>query len=163
MADQLTIALRQLKLTNGDELVCEIMDYGDDDEHMMAVRNPFRLVAMESPRENVRYYAFRPFMLYQGDGNHVQILNPGHVVSECTPTRELIEQYTKAVDEHNSNEETQVLKSLDETKKAMNEYYDKVQKMAYESHMKNMKDYIEISYDSDHPNVITFPGSDTKH
>jgi len=160
MADQLTIALRQLKLTNGDELVCEIMDYGDDDEHMMAVRNPFRLVAMESPRENVRYYAFRPFMLYQGDGNHVQILNPGHVVSECTPTRELIEEYTKAVDEHNSNEETQVLKSLDETKKAMNEYYDKVQKMAYEKHM---KEYIEIDYDSDHPNVITFPGSDTKH
>lgn len=161
MAESLTIALRQLKLTNGDELVCEIMDYGDDDEHMMAVRNPFRLVAMESPRENVRYYAFRPFMLYQGDGNHVQILNPGHVVSECTPTRELIEEYTKAVDEHNSNEETQILKSLDETKKAMNEYYDKIQKMALD---KAIEDYdIEIQYDSDHPNVITFPGSDTKH
>lgn len=161
MADQLTIALRQLKLTNGDELVCEIMDYGDDDEHMMAVRNPFRLVAMESSRENVRYYAFRPFMLYQGDGNHVQILNPGHVVSECTPTRELIEEYTKAVDEHNSNEETQILKSLDETKKAMNEYYDKVQKMAYEKALESYD--LEIEYDSDHPNVITFPGSDTKH
>lgn len=161
MSDSLTIALRQLKLTNGDELVCEIMDYGEDDEHMMAVRNPFRLVAMESTRENVRYYAFRPFMLYQGDGNHVQILNPGHVVSECTPTRELIEEYTKAVDEHNSAEDTQVLKSLDETKKAMNEYYDKIQKMAYEKALDNYD--LEIEYDSDHPNVITFPGSDTKH
>lgn len=161
MSDSLTIALRQLKLTNGDELVCEIMDYGEDDEHMMAVRNPFRLVAMESTRENVRYYAFRPFMLYQGDGNHVQILNPGHVVSECTPTRELIEEYTKAVDEHNSAEDTQVLKSLDETKKAMNEYYDKIQKMAYEKALDNYD--LEIEYDSDNPNVITFPGSDTKH
>ena len=88
-------------------------------------------------------------------------MNPGHVVSECTPTRELIEEYTKAVDEHNSNEETQILKSLDETKKAMNKYYDKIQKMALD---KAIEDYdIEIQYDSDHPNVITFPGSDTKH
>ena len=158
----LQIALRQLKMTNGEELVCEIMDYGEDDEHQMAVRNPFKLVAIEHVHKNVRYYAFRPFMLYQGDGNHVQILNPGHVVSECTPTREMIELYTKAVDDHNSNEETIILKSLDETKKAVNEYYDKVQQMMKEENTL-LEDIAEIEFDSDEPNIITFPGSRTKH
>lgn len=162
---QLQIALRQLKLTNGEEIVCEIMDYGDEaDELQMAVRNPFKLVAIEHVRENVRYYAFRPFMLYQGDGNHVQLLNPQHIVSECTPTREMIEQYTKAVDEHNSNEETQVLKSLDETKKAVNEYYDRIQEMVKSGQELPFDIGTEIEYDSDlDGNIITFPGSSTKH
>lgn len=162
---QLQIALRQLKLTNGEEIVCEIMDYGDEaSEHQMAVRNPFKLVAIEHVRENVRYYAFRPFMLYQGDGNHVQLLNPQHIVSECTPTREMIEQYTKAVDDHNSNEETQVLKSLDETKKAVNEYYDRIQEMVKSGQELPFDIGTEIEYDSDlDGNIITFPGSSTKH
>jgi hypothetical protein len=167
---QLQIALRQLKLTSGEELVCEIMDYGDydDEENHMAVRNPFKLVAIEHARENVRYYAFRPFMLYQGDGNHVQIVNPHHVVAECTPTREMIEQYTKAVDDHNSNEETQVLKSLDETKKAVNEYYDKIQEMVKSGKGNDLPfdlaTDVEVEYDSDlDGNIITFPGSNTKH
>lgn len=167
MANKLTIALRQIKLTSGDEIVCEILDYGygeeDDVDNFMAVRNPFRLVAVESPRDNVRYYAFRPFMMYQGDGEHVQMLNPSHVVSECTPTRHLIEEYMKAVDDHNSAEETQVLKSLDETKKAMNEYYDKVQEEAIKRYRKT-HEYDEITFDSGgEGNIIKFPGDGTMH
>lgn len=166
MTDSFTLALRQLKLTNGEEVLCEVLDYHDDyddPESMMVVRNPFKLVAVESSRENVRYYAFRPFMLYQGDGEHVQIMNPAHVVTECTPTRELIEEYIKAVEDHLNDEETQHLKSLDETKKAMNEYYDRVQKMAYEAAGIDKDKYDAYNMDSSSSSIIQFPGTDTKH
>jgi len=151
------ISLRQFKLSNSEEVVCEVLDFGEDDEHSIVVRNTLKLINVENPNSGTRYYAFRPFMLYQGDGQHVQILNPGHIVSECTPTADLITEYGKAIEDMMSDEEGNKLNSLDDTRKAMQEYFAK---------MREAREIFELE-DSDGEervgNVYKFPGSDTKH
>jgi len=127
-----TIELRQFKLTNQEEIVTEVLDFGDETEDgALVVRNTMKLVDAERSgpgMTGIRYYAFRPFMLYQGDGQHVQIINPGHVVSECTPTKQLIEQYQNAIEEMimNGNKD---LTGLEDTKKAMQAYHETMAKL----------------------------------
>ena len=96
----------------------------------------------------MRYYAFRPFMLYQGDYNHVQIINPGHVVSECTPTKQLVEQYTSAVEEMMKDDDKE--NSLKDTKKAMKDYHKKMSEVTGDRFISTSLDYDSNS------NVVSF-------
>lgn len=153
------ISLRQFKLSNSEEIVCEVLDFGENDEESILVRNTLKLINVENPASGQRYYAFRPFMLYQGDGQHVQILNPGHIVGECTPTRALIEEYGKAVEDLNSDAQDNKLLSIDETRKAMEEYFSKMRDLKMELETDWEDSDSEIKFE----NIIKFPGSDNIH
>tara|TARA_B110000444_G_scaffold226271_1_gene230675 strand:- start:1233 stop:1712 length:480 start_codon:yes stop_codon:yes gene_type:complete len=144
-----TIELRQFKLTNQEEIVTEVLDFGDEEtDHAIVVRNTMKLVNLENKSSGMRYYAFRPFMLYQGDYNHVQIINPGHVVSECTPTKQLVEQYTSAVEEMMKDDDKE--NSLKDTKKAMKDYHKKMSEVTGDRFISTSLDYDSNS------NVVSF-------
>ena len=88
------LKLRQFKLTNGDEIVCEIME---DLELDLVIRFALRLTTVSS-EDNKIYYIFKPFMIYQTNQNNVITLNTSHIMGAAIPDDDLLPQYFSAVD-----------------------------------------------------------------
>ena len=87
---------RQLKLANGEEILCEIVQWAEGDDFEILVRKAMRLIMMESS-DGMKYYAFRPWMVYQENGEDLLIINSSHIVGMGFPTRTLLVQYHEAV------------------------------------------------------------------
>ena len=86
--------IKQLKLTNNDEIICEVLDWDEEDGDVV-IRNPFRIVQGEDHIKGVRYYFLKPFMLYQDE--NLQVLNSGHVICELSPSESLLDYYKDAI------------------------------------------------------------------
>ena len=54
--------IKQFKLTNNDEIICQVLQYDDADNAAMVVRGTMRIIAAEDYTRGVRFYAFRPWM-----------------------------------------------------------------------------------------------------
>jgi len=134
--------IRQFKLSNGDEVVCEVMRFPeDDDDATLAVRSVYKITMITSPEnDSNRYYQFRPWMVYQDNKDLQQELNLNHIIAEAMPTPELLAHYFKvALD--------------DETEASIEDFLRKL-KEAMQEHVQGP--------DSD-SNLITFPGSRRLH
>ena len=100
------MSVTQFRLSNGDEIICEVIDEPTGDDVNLVVRNAMQIVVMDvSP--NTRFFSFRPWMVYQLDSNYMQLLNYTHIVGEAKPDPMMQEQYTKAITiEQSSKRET---------------------------------------------------------
>lgn len=90
--------IRQFKLASGEEVVCEIIQWHNEEELELVVRKVMRLESGNS-EEGVRFYSFRPWMVYQENPDEFIILNGNHIVGIGFPTPQLIEQYDEAIDD----------------------------------------------------------------
>ena len=146
------IALRQFKLASNEEIVTEVVDFADSD-HSLVIRNTLKIVSMENMATGQRFFAFRPWVLFQGDHTHVQILNPNNIIAETTPSKDMIKEYTKNLEAFKDHD----LNNIDETRKEMEKYFEKIAGVSV-----NIDD---LSSDSAKDNVIKgpwiYPGSDT--
>ena len=67
---------RQFKLSNGDELIAEIVDEpNQDDEVNLVVRDAMQISRVDDREEGYRYYMFKPWMTYQIKEGYFQLLN----------------------------------------------------------------------------------------
>lgn len=141
--------IKQFKLTNGDELVCEVIEWpgeDEDDSQDIVVRNAYKIVAFESDPAGNRYYTFRPWMIYQQDPEMMQIINGYHVVGEANPTSKVIEHYLNAVKQENEDNEA--------LQKRIEEYMTKLKAFVENAINHNT----ETADDSDYnQKVIQFP------
>jgi hypothetical protein len=87
--------IKQFKLANGEEILCEVLQWEDADDIEILARKAMRLVMMEN-QEGVKYYAFRPWMVYQENNDDLIIINTTHIVGMGFPTRSLLIQYDEA-------------------------------------------------------------------
>lgn len=87
---------RQLKLTNGEEVMTEIIQWSDETDATLVVRACYKILTAEHP-DGYRYYGFRPWMTYCEDPEHLLTINGDQVVGECTPSPTMFEQYLKTV------------------------------------------------------------------
>ena len=90
--------VRQFKLASGEEIVCEIIQWNNEEELELVVRKAMKLVMGQS-ETGIKYYSFRPWMVYQENPDDFVILNGNHVVGIAYPPDSLITQYDEAVDE----------------------------------------------------------------
>lgn len=88
---------RQLKLTSGEEIITEVIQFPDQQDATMVIRAAFTVLSTES-RDGYRYFGFRPWMTYCEDPEHLLSLNADQVVGECYPSSGLFEQYQKTVE-----------------------------------------------------------------
>lgn len=107
--------IKQFKLTNGDELVCEVIEWPDEEEDSrdIVVRNAYKIIAIEHDPEGNRYYGFRPWMIYQHDPEMIQLINGYHVVGEANPGPKVLEYYFQALKHENEDNEA-VQRQVDE-------------------------------------------------
>ena len=89
--------IRQFKLANDDEIMCEVVEYHEEDDAIV-IRRTMKMVQMDNMANGTRYYAFRPFMMYQMTKEAFQIINCMHIISEANPNQDLILEYFKAIE-----------------------------------------------------------------
>lgn len=111
--------VRQFKLASGEEIVCEIIQWNNEEELELVVRKAMKLV-MGEMETGVRYYSFRPWMVYQENPEDFVVLNGNHVVGIGYPPEPLIAQYDEAVDDmakmHKERQKEYLAKKGDEYK-----------------------------------------------
>ncbi len=136
------VNIRQFKLSNGDEIVCEVLRFPeDDDDATLTVRSVYKINMITTlDNDRNRYYQFRPWMVYQDHKDLHQELNLNHIIAEALPTQELLAHYLKAsLEEEHESPIEDILRKL---RDAMKEHAD--------------------APDSD-SNLITFPGTRKLH
>ena len=90
--------LRQFKTTSGEEVVCEVVQWNEGYDTEVLVRKAMRLVLIET-EDGIKYYSFRPWMVYQEHPDDLIILNINNVIGIGFPPDTLLSQYNEAVQE----------------------------------------------------------------
>ena len=92
--------VRQIVLSNGQEILCEVIQWPDidvDDSEVMIIRKAAKIIIQENFKEGTRWFTFRPFMTYQDDNSSLCSLMPYHIISIGHPSNILEKQYQKYV------------------------------------------------------------------
>ena len=97
MNDEAQLAIHQFKITNGDEIIAVIQEWGDGD---FIVRAPLRMVEIPFDFEDEnRAFVFRPWMNYQDNIDREIVLSALSVVAFYEPSDHMKEGYLNAVEE----------------------------------------------------------------
>lgn len=89
--------IKQFKLTSGEEIICDVVEYPDDDVADMVVKNAYVIFMYGQQIDGTRMYSMRPWMMMQDEPDNIMVLNSNHVVGEANPSEKLIEHYAKVV------------------------------------------------------------------
>jgi|TARA_R110001592_G_scaffold37531_1_gene125127 hypothetical protein len=100
--------VRQIVLSNGTELLCEVIQWPDldiDEQEVMIIRKACKIIIQENFEQGTRWFTFRPFMTYQDDASSLCSLMPYHIITIGNPSTILKNQYKKyqklLIDEEN--------------------------------------------------------------
>ena len=115
--------IRQFKLANDDEIMCEVVEYHEEDDAIV-IRKTMKMVQMDNMANGTRYYAFRPFMMYQMTKEAFQIINCEHIIAEANPNQDLILEYFKAI-ETAMEEEGGAKENMDDMRNKYNAFVKK--------------------------------------
>lgn len=157
---------KQFKLTNGDEMICELVEAADEDNVEIVVRKAMKIVVNDDLDEGVRYYTLKPWVSFQDHTNDLVVINSMHVVAESIPSDTIIPYYHAAVkdaDKYNAVRAAGLsLKDIQEklgdlTEEEMEEFMQrKYEEIQNEEGIEVDFDDVDIRHDSDSPNVIHF-------
>ena len=87
--------IRQFKLVDGSEIVCEVLEWNDDESEEIVIRNA--LIIQYMIKDDNRLCSMRPLMLLQVQHNMVSVLNAGHITIDAHPAQETIDNYEETV------------------------------------------------------------------
>jgi len=86
--------IKQFKLTNNDEIVCEVLDWNTgDDITDVVVNKALRVVAHEDFYRGFKFFCFRPWLSFQDDPSSLQTINSSHIVVSSNPTPDILKHY----------------------------------------------------------------------
>ena len=135
----------QLKLVNGEEVMCEVVAEPEDEDVNLVVRNSMKIVQIEDNKAGFRMYSFRPWMIYQDNPDMYQLININHICGEAKPHKMLVAQFYNAL----KNEQENTSEQMAELQKKFEELREKLGL--------SIDDDDDFDGDSDRPNnVIDF-------
>ena len=85
---------KQFKLTNGEEIIADVLE---SEEDILIIRAAMKIVEVEHLEEGYSYFAFRPFISFQDSVDTLQLLGSQHIITETTPSHNLLKHYASAV------------------------------------------------------------------
>ena len=88
----------QFRLSNGDEIVAQVVQEPEGDDFYIIVRNAMMVIRSENIEKGYRYYSFRPWMSFQLEDDYLQLLNFNQIIGEAKPSKVLLTQYFKAIE-----------------------------------------------------------------
>jgi len=97
--------IKQFIMANGDEIICEVLEWASEVDPDMVVRKAFKVVQIDDPIRGIRYFTLRPWMLYQIGDEIFNTINTNHIVSEGNPSPQLFHQYQTAIRETEKQDE----------------------------------------------------------
>jgi len=172
--------IKQFKLTNNEEIVCEVISWPsiDDDFDEVVVRKALKIIAVEDYQRGWRFFAFRPWMTFEDDPNSIQGLNATHIVVTSSPSEAVLRHYKKTLDlitkDPKLNKQKSAMANLDEIQDELRDLTDDEmddfleRKYGMTPYNKDMVDGNSIksdnlNTDSDTGNIIRFPKDKTFH
>jgi hypothetical protein len=105
--------IRQLKLSNGDEIICEVVEWNSEDTDVILVKHAFIIVTVENVAAGMRYFTFRPWMTYSDDPSKLMNINASMIVGECVPTGLLFNNYKLTIENAYKESDTSDKDTLD--------------------------------------------------
>ena len=115
------VMLRQIKLTNGEEIICKLLNTEDSKETgEILVNDCLRLQKIDLNR-NVQYHTFRPCMIMKDEVADVISINTMHIVAMCIPSIELKTQFKLALRDIKESANEKEHYSLDDWMKKLDE------------------------------------------
>lgn len=90
-------AIKQFKLSNDDEIICEVLEWETEDNPALVMRAPLRLIQGEDMDRGVRFFAFRPWMGFAEDPEVLHTVNSSHIIGEVTPSDSLLSHYAATI------------------------------------------------------------------
>jgi len=144
---------KQFKLTNGDEVIADVVD-GTDSEHLV-IRAAMKIVEVEHLEEGYSYFAFRPFISFADSPETLQILANGHIIAENVPSTHIMKHYARSISM--MSRVLKVGKTLEELESMTGdqihdwvEEYIKAEKQERESQSQDLgENVIRIDFDKD--------------
>jgi len=88
-------SIKQLKLTNGEEILCEVLD---EAQESICINNALML-ASNTAKDGSKFFTFRNFMTYQDTPMNVIMLMTDKIMSIALPSNDMIEQYEIALEQ----------------------------------------------------------------
>lgn len=88
---------RHFKLTNGEEIICQVVEWNDDQTPDIIVRNAMRIYSVQSP-DGTFYHSFKPWMLFIDQPDMFITLNHMQVIGEAIPHSTVLEQYQNSLE-----------------------------------------------------------------
>lgn len=150
---------KQFKLTNGEELICELVAAGDEDSTAdVIVRRAMKIVVSDDLEENIRYYTLKPWMSFMDDTQELVALNSVHIVGEAKPSETMMIHYASGLaDADKYNRVRQAGLSLKEIEDKLKELTEEEMDAFLQTK------FDEIAADSDISNIIKFKPKGTVH
>ena len=103
--------------------MCEVVEYHEEDDAIV-IRKTMKMVQLDNMANGTRYYAFRPFMLYQMSPESFQIINCEHIIAEANPNQELILEFFKAIEIAMDTDDGSQTENIDDMKEKYNAYVE---------------------------------------
>jgi hypothetical protein len=88
-------SIKQLKLINGEEILCEVLDEAPDS---ICVNNAL-ILQSNTAKDGSKFFTFRNFMVYQDQPQNVMLIMSDKIVAIAIPTEDMIEQYEIALEQ----------------------------------------------------------------
>jgi hypothetical protein len=145
--------IKQFKLTNGEEIVCEVVEWHDEETADIIIRNSYKVVTYQSATSRDRYHTFTPWMLLQEGDDIFQSINSEQIVGSCSPTEEMLREYIRVKQSKNESDLTH-----EEMDQKVTEYIEALQQFL----RGNMEERKYEILDSD-GKVIAFPDRGKVH
>jgi len=142
----------QLKMTSGDEIICEVMEWPMGESKDMIIRNAMSL-SFQWDDTGDQIYGLKPWFTMIENHEEYIVINSTHILGTSKPNNSFRREYVEAVDEmHNiakKREKTLERKTMADEQS----FLDALEKLT-----QGMADR-----DSDKDNVIQFPDKPSIH
>lgn len=165
----------QFKMTNGDEIICQIVDWAEETEDDYIVKNAM-CVVQKIINDQATKYMFKPWFTLVENSNQFVCIAKEHIVACCSPNNQLLGEYGRACREMGMR--SRARPNSRETEKAWEEYtraqmtdmdkmHDEIMSLIddMERRSKLEKETKPIRDDDSDggSNIIKFPGPDSVH
>ena len=161
--------IKQFKLTNNEEIICEVVEWNTgDDAGDVLVKKAFRVITVEDYQRGWRFFAFRPWMSFQDDPSSMQTINSSHIIVTTNPSKNILKHYKTCLTSVDKD-----LKSNKSSGKKIYANFDEIQNEIRDLTDEEMDDFLENKYgaveedsqisDSSDGKIIKFKPRDTFH
>ena len=81
--------LKQFKMANGDEIICEVVQWPENEDSDLVVRKILKINSADNYYSSTKYYSLRPWLAFYDNINLLYVLNPFHILCEVEPSADL--------------------------------------------------------------------------
>lgn len=134
--------IKQFKLSTGEEILCDVIEWADEDYGDIVVRKIWQIAKIDNDIRGLRLYTLKPWLTLQDDDDDLQTICVHHIVSECNPSKTMLKHFHQVVENAKMSDE--------EVERKMKQHIAKI---------KNIDRITELNLDSD-SNIILFPSID---